>query len=609
MSAEPLDALERVAEAVSDGTPIDWQGELAARPELSEPLLRLSQLERVREAHGGVTVSADLAVTKTQGPSVTSSMPPERASEAVPVFLWGPLRVLEMVGEGSGGRVFRAFDPKLQTEVALKLCKRDSGRTRRAVEDFLSEGRRLARVRHPNILIVHGADEHDDQMGIWTEFVRGKSLEEYLQQSGPLSAREATLIGLDICRALAAVHAARLVHCDVKTRNVMREEGGRIILTDFGSMGEIRTSRTSAGGDRGAGTPITMAPEQLRGEEPKPTADIYGLGVLLYRMVSGRYPIEANSQPELFEKHLRGERVPLRDRRADLPIDFVDVVERAIVPDAGQRYASAGEMERALAATLGALPETVKGDEEDRKRILWRRALTAASLGGIVLVVSGLALWVQRPVWFSSRKPFPAASNPAPPAEPQVPLAVTAGLFRRANSKDQPLPASGGRVSPGDQLSMTIRGNGPMHAYVLNEDTAGRLYVLFPIPDVSPRNPLAADVGHRLPGQMGDSLIYWTVTSVGGRESIVAIASRAPLAELDSLIAVTPRATPGMPVELDSLDLPRLRGIGGITKEGTTAPESRRWLKETIDGLAKRANGEGDVWVWEALLENPSSAP
>ena len=313
MNAERSDALERVAEAVSDGTPIDWRGEMAAMPELSDALLRLSHLEKVREAHGGIARPPELANTKTAERRTASDTPSEGADDPSPLFLWGPLRVLEKVGEG-GSEVYRAYDPTLQTEVALKLRKHDDRWTHTEVRNFLSEARRLARVHHPNVLVVHGADEHDGRMGIWTEFVRGMSLEEYLKQAGPLSAQEATLIGLDLCRALAAVHAARLVHRDVKTANVMREEGGRIVLTDFGSMGELPSPGSAFTSGHIYGTAIAMAPEQLRGDAAGAAADIYGLGVLLYRMVSGRYPIEAESFPELVEKQRRGDRVSLRDR-------------------------------------------------------------------------------------------------------------------------------------------------------------------------------------------------------------------------------------------------------------------------------------------------------
>jgi serine/threonine-protein kinase len=319
MSPERSEDLERVAEAVADGTPVNWEGEMAARPELSQVLRNLYQLEKVRGAHGSAPVSE--APTK-QAPPATLQ---EDTREETPLFVWGSLHVMEKVGETTGSDVFRAFDPILQTEFALKLRKPSDERPDPATERF-SEARRLARVRHPNVLAVHGADEHGGRMGIWTDFVRGMSLEDYFQQAGPLSAREATLIGLDVCRALAAVHGAKLVHRDVKASNVMREAGGRIILMDFGCVTEMPSPGTSLTGGPVAGTAITMAPEQLRGVVAGSATDIYGLGVLLYRLVSGRYPTEAVTLAELMEKHRRGERVPLRDRRADLPLDFVQVV-------------------------------------------------------------------------------------------------------------------------------------------------------------------------------------------------------------------------------------------------------------------------------------------
>ncbi|HKQ18881.1 MAG TPA: serine/threonine-protein kinase, partial [Candidatus Eisenbacteria bacterium] len=305
MSLERADDLERIAEAVSDGTPVDWKGEMAASPELSSALLGLKRLEKVRVAHEGIPESQGSAPggsadserpTRTWHAATTTSVSAaEPPTHAQPLFRWGPLDVLEKVGEGSGGEVFRAYDPSLETEFALKLRKTDDELGSATVVEFLAEGRRLARVRHPNVLVVHGADVHGGRMGIWTDLVRGKSLEAYLKHHGPLSAREASLIGLDLCRALAAVHAAGLVHRDVKTSNVMREEGGRIVLMDFGSMTELPLPggrRTEAGPQ---GTPLTMAPEQLRGETAERAADLYALGVLLYRMVSARYPIEAQT--------------------------------------------------------------------------------------------------------------------------------------------------------------------------------------------------------------------------------------------------------------------------------------------------------------------------
>jgi TolB-like protein/Flp pilus assembly protein TadD len=257
---------------------------------------------------------------------------------------------LERIGQGSFGEVFRAYDPSLQREVALKLLSPDRLASAAAVDRYLTEARCLARVRYPNVLVIHGADRHDDRVGLWTDLVRGQTLEESLTQRGPFGADEAMMIGLDLCRALAAVHAAGLVHRDVKAANVMREQGGRIILMDFGAVGD-RSGGTLAPG--GEGSPITMAPEQLAGRTVAASTDIYGLGALLYRLVSGRYPIEASSLAELRAKHAGGAFVPLRDLRPDLPGEFLRVVERALDHEPERRFASAGEMERALASCLG----------------------------------------------------------------------------------------------------------------------------------------------------------------------------------------------------------------------------------------------------------------
>jgi hypothetical protein len=620
MSAERAEDLERVAEAVSDGTPVDWKEEMAARPELSSTLLGLKRLEKVRAAHEGSPEPAGSSpggssdserATKTWHAATTRSVSAAERPGSQPIFRWGPLDVLEKVGEGSGGEVFRAYDPSLETEFALKLRKTDDALGSATVTEFLAEGRRLARVRHPNVLVVHGADVHTGRMGIWTDLVRGKSLEAYLKQHGPLSAREATLIGLDLCRALAAVHAAGLVHRDVKTSNVMREEGGRIVLMDFGSMTELLPPGERRADAGPQGTPLTMAPEQLRGETAERAADLYALGVLLYRMVSARYPIEAKTVPELREKHARGDRVPLRDRRADLPLDFVQVVDRALAPDPRQRYSSAGEMERALAATLGAGSghHHAAGAEGARRRSR-RRTYAVAAVAATLLVVT---------LVISSRKPTPptprggAKQSATAPAiggsAPMVPAAldVTAALYRRSGERDQPLPA-GGRVELGDQLSIVLQSNDSMYTYVFNKDVAGKAYVLFPISGVSPGNPLSAGVRYRLPGQIGDSVAYWAVTNVGGRESIVAIAARAPLAEVEQLIAQVPPASADRPVQrgTESSRPRNLRGIGGLVTGGTVSEETRRRLDETIRVLAERAKAKGDVWVWETEFENPA---
>ncbi len=225
--------------------------------------------------------------------------PPSGSSGAEPPVpeRWGSLVVRERVGAGVFGEVYRAYDEQLQREVALKLLRVGSRSSDRLAAKVLNEGRLLARLRHPNVVLVHGVEARGDRVGLWMEFVRGCTLEQLLDRQGLFGAREAALIGQDLCRALAAVHAAGLVHRDVKAQNVMREEGGRVVLMDFGTGVPAREDDGGRGAPA-AGTPLYLAPELLDGGEATASSDLYSLGVLLYHLVTGGYPVVAASLGE-----------------------------------------------------------------------------------------------------------------------------------------------------------------------------------------------------------------------------------------------------------------------------------------------------------------------
>ncbi|HTM01332.1 MAG TPA: serine/threonine-protein kinase [Candidatus Omnitrophota bacterium] len=542
---------------------------------------------------------ADDRSTRSLGaPTVSAVLP---APEPGPVlFVWGPLQVLERVGEGAGGEVYRAFDPGLRTEVALKLLKPGASWSPAARDRFQGEARKLAQVRHPNVLAVHGVGEHDGRMGIWTDFIRGCSLEEYIRREGALEAGEAARIGMDLCRALAAVHARGLVHCDVKASNVMREQGGRILLMDFGCVAELRSAAgMEACVEEASGTPVAMAPERLRGAPATARGDVYGLGVLLYRLVTCRYPVEGRSVSELLRLHERGAGVSLSDRRPDLPPGFVQVVDRALSPEPSRRYPSAGAMGRALTTTLEAPGTGV-------------RRLVARSVGMAALAVAGLVAvsWL-----IGSRSPHqdvrPDSTRPAATSAPgnapraAKPLQASASLFRHLDARDEPLP-SGATVVPGDRLFLEVSSEQPMHTYVLDEDEAGDVYGLFPIPGLEASNPLSSRVRHLLPGAAGDSLAYWTVTSFGGRERIVVIGSRSPRHDVEEMIARVPSAVPGRPIRLVSIEArENVRGIGGIEKQRAFATTHRK-LDEMLRALEARRQDSGDVWIWRVELRNPA---
>ena len=158
---------------------------------------------------------------------------------------------------------YRAWDTRLDREVALKLIRMSEFASSATV---LHEGRLLAKLRHPNIVTVYGAEEYDGRAGLWMEFVQGQTLERLVQDRGPLLVDEAVNICVDLCHALQAVHDAGLLHRDLKTENVMRDPSGRVVLMDF-HAGRIADSPQT--GDL-VGTPLCLAPEILLEVIPRP---------------------------------------------------------------------------------------------------------------------------------------------------------------------------------------------------------------------------------------------------------------------------------------------------------------------------------------------------
>jgi serine/threonine-protein kinase len=389
--------LLQLAESIADGSPIDWEQAEADASAEDKPVVRqLRVLSNLAVLHRSMPAES----MKTVGAAVV-----RRESARPAIGSWAHLTLMERLGGGAFGDVYRAWDRHLEREVALKLLRVDVPDDDLASSRIANEGRLLARIRHQNVITVHGVGAHENRVGLWMELVRGATLEQQLAAHGPFSAREAAAIGIDLCRALAAIHAAGLIHRDVKAQNVMREDGGRIVLMDLGTGREAdRTTARCA--PELAGTPLYLAPEIYVGSPASARTDLYSLGVLLYHLVTGSFPVRAATFDELQKAHARGEFVRLRDARADLPTAFVRVVDRAIAPEPVKRYATAGEFEADLA---DAVAEPAKKEVYARHRTPWFGRLRtwpglALAAAAVIAVVATLV-----PSW---SKP---AARPATP--------------------------------------------------------------------------------------------------------------------------------------------------------------------------------------------------
>ena len=321
-----------------------------------------------------------------------------------PIAKWGEFELYEELGHGAFGRVYHAWDATLARDIALKIIQLP---TQMRAAAALQEGRMLARVRHRNVVTVYGAQQIENEVGFWMELIRGRSLAAIVREQGPMGAEEAIVIGISLCQALAAVHAAGLVHRDIKANNVMREAGGRIVLMDFG------TGRESALDDLSdfAGTPVYMAPEVINGHPASIASDLYSLAVLLYYLVTRAYPVEGSSVLDLALAHRTGQRQLLSDRRPDLPEAFVRAMERALTPTPELRPSTAGVLMQELGAALpgsadwqdrlaealghGGSLATMRprnaGEERDaRARVIKRRVIQLAGATVAILLAMGV---------------------------------------------------------------------------------------------------------------------------------------------------------------------------------------------------------------------------
>jgi serine/threonine-protein kinase len=357
-SADDLDAL---IESVVNGHAVDWDSAGAGAQQQERRLIE--QLRLVARI-GALANDPE-------------SLPALRVGDR-----WGALELLGALGRGASGEVWRARDLHLDRVVALKLLPDSVDQPRSPGDEVIHEGHLLSRVRHPNVVTIYGADRHDGRVGLWMECVDGETLTEQLAARGRFEAAEAAAIGIDLCRAVAAIHDAGLVHRDVKPQNVMREAGGRTVLMDLGVGIDLRQPRQR---ESSAGTPLYLAPELFQGGPPSIASDLYSVGVLLFHLVSATFPIRGATLEDVADAHARADRLALSGARPDLPETFVSIVERALERDPRKRFASASEMQDALSRILDRNVEKIT---QERSRS--RRWLMAGVLAVTVVFSFGL---------------------------------------------------------------------------------------------------------------------------------------------------------------------------------------------------------------------------
>lgn len=333
---------------------------------------------------------------------------------AAPSRTIGRYRLLEALGSGAMGAVYAAYDAELDRRVALKLLRPDTGADREAArERLLAEARALARLQHPNVVAVHDAGREGDEVYVAMELVAGRTLGDWIAAEGPTWQRTVRA-HLEAARGLAAAHRAGLVHRDVKPRNLLVGDGGRVRVADFGLAGAEREPGV-------AGTPAYMAPEQHAGAPADARSDQFGLAVSLYEALHGHRPFAGDSGAEVARSARAG--VIRGPGHRAVPGRVLRVVVRALSAAPDDRFRTMDDFADALEGAIGA----------GRRREL----ISAAAIAGAAVVVVVPVLW-----WATSRDdeapgPVVVAEHVARPASIADAETATAQLDRAQRLLDR----------------------------------------------------------------------------------------------------------------------------------------------------------------------------
>ena len=293
-------------------------------------------------------------------------------------------RILEKLGEGGMGAVWKAEDTRLKRTVALKFIPPQTVQDPEFRERFLREAQAAAALQHPNIATVFELDE--DHGFLAMELVEGPSLRDKIRER-PLKLNEALHIVSQVSEGLRAAHERGIVHRDIKSGNILLTPEGQAKITDFGLAALADRTRVTKTGAV-LGTPGYMAPEQARGEKVDRRADIWALGVVLYEMLAGRLPFRGDSEAAVVHSILNDEPEPLTASRAGLPLEVDRVVGKCLSKDAADRYQHAEDVLVDL-QFLGKLPP--RASAPGRRSRLRRRIAVAGALF-FAGIIAGLCL-------------------------------------------------------------------------------------------------------------------------------------------------------------------------------------------------------------------------
>jgi serine/threonine protein kinase/Tfp pilus assembly protein PilF len=305
----------------------------------------------------------------------------------------GRYRIIEELGRGGMGRVYKAHDTKLKRIVALKLLPPELTPLSDTKERFMREAQAAAALDHPHICTVYEFDEAEGRAFISMGYVEGRTLRKKIE-SGPLDLDEALRLAVQVAEGLREAHGKGVVHRDIKSANIMVTEPGQAKIMDFG-LARVQGGALVTKEGMTLGTIAYMSPEQARGEEVDQRSDIWSFGVVLYEMLSGQLPFKGGHDQAVVYSILQARAQPVTDLRPGIPMSLGRVVGKALEKSLDERYQSIEEMLADLKSIAAGLePEGIRAGRRREKPLSRKKTVLIASLAGLILVLAGAALFL-----------------------------------------------------------------------------------------------------------------------------------------------------------------------------------------------------------------------
>ena len=350
------DLVSSLLEEIHRGEVVDLQKTISENPEFEADL---------REIWGTLVVTDVAALEARHSSDMGEGRAGEYSNESFSGNLpreIGDYELLEVIGRGGMGVVYRARQRSLNREVAIKMIQENRPLDPENRSRFFTEAEATARLQHPSIVPVYEVSEFEGQPFFSMQLIRGQTLAELLRQ-GPIPQRQAASILACVAHAIHYAHSQGILHRDIKPSNIMLEEGGRVCVTDFGlaKLVDSHDSLTRTGAT--VGTPSYMAPEQAAGRTAQVSArsDVYSLGAVLYHALTGRPPFIADSPFQLAMQILEHDPPPVRFFEPNLDRDMEMIVAKSIQKPSDLRYESAADLARDLEAFLRDEPVDARG--------------------------------------------------------------------------------------------------------------------------------------------------------------------------------------------------------------------------------------------------------